>query len=106
MSIQDHTTQNTLFSTRDLIAVTKFEGSDIDEERDTERLRGQLLRVYELMRDGHWRTLNDISAATGDPHASVSAQLRHIRKPRNGGHRVDKRYLGNGLYEYRLVVNL
>lgn len=103
--IQDHTVQGNLFSTRHLIARTKFEGSDIDHARDTERLRGQLLRVYELMRDGTWRTLDQIAKATGDPHASVSAQLRHLRKPRNGSHTINKRYLSDGLYQYQLIEN-
>jgi len=38
--------------------------------------------VWLLMRDGHWRTLAEISAATGHPEASVSARLRQFRPDR------------------------
>jgi len=84
-----------------------FNGPDYDPRHDNVRLTGQILRVYTLMRDGQWRTLDEIAGSTGDPHASVSAQLRHLRKPRFGGHVVEKRPRGDrerGLWEYRLVV--
>lgn len=81
----------------------RFDGSDYDHSRDSGRLNGQLLRVWRAMSDGQWRGLAQISRITGDPTTSVSAQLRHLRKPRFGGHRVDKRYLGNGYYEYCLT---
>ena len=42
---------------------------------------------------------------TGDPEASVSAQLRHMRKERFGQHFVAREYLGNGLYSYALILN-
>jgi hypothetical protein len=56
------------------------------------------------MRDGEWRSLAEIERSTGDPPASVSAQLRHMRKPRFGAHIVSKRYAGDGLFLYRLTV--
>ena len=43
----------------------------------------------------------------GDPEASASAQLRHLRKPRFGSHTVEKRNRGArefGLWEYRLTL--
>jgi hypothetical protein len=46
-----------------------------------------------------------VARMTGDPEASVSAQLRHLRKPRFGGHTVERRYMSNGLYEYKLILN-
>ena len=58
------------------------------------------------MLDGRWRTLGDIATLTGYPEASISAQLRHLRKERFGRHRVEKRHAGNGLYEYRLLPPL
>jgi len=81
-----------------------FAGSDYDDSRDRRRLTGQIQRVYRLMSDGEWRTLDEIAQATGDPPASVSAQLRHLRKPRFGSHRVVKEHAGHGLYLYRLVA--
>ncbi len=83
----------------------RFAGDTYDPKHDDGRLTGQIARVFELMRDGYWRTLAEIEAATGDPQASISAQLRHLRKPRFGGHEVEKRSRGErerGLYEYRV----
>lgn len=81
----------------------KFNGSDYEHTRDSERLSQQHLRVRTLMSDGVWRTLDQISEVTGDPPASVSAQLRHLRKSRFGAYLVEKRYVENGLFEYRVL---
>ena len=83
----------------------RFNGSDYVPERDDARLTNQLKRIKALMSDGSWRTLNQISLETGDPPASVSAQLRHLRKRRFGEHTVNKHYVGSGLYEYQLILN-
>lgn len=80
-----------------------FDGEDYTPARDEARLTGQLARIWTLMRDGCWRTLPAIASATDDPPASVSAQLRHLRKPRFGGHTVERRYVDHGLYEYRVI---
>lgn len=61
-------------------------------------------RIWACMKDGEWRSLPAIAAATNDPEASISAQLRHFRKDRFGAHTVNKRYVANGLFEYQLVV--
>lgn len=83
----------------------RFAGSDYQPMRDDVRLTGQLLRVWELMRHGAWLSLTQIASRTGDPEASVSAQLRHLRKPRFGANTVEKVYVGNGLYRYRVTPN-
>ena len=83
----------------------RFNGDDYVASRDDIRLTGQLLRVWNFMCDGLWKTLPQIAEATGDPEASISAQLRHLRKPRFGGHTIEKQYITNGLYRYRLIVN-
>lgn len=83
----------------------RFDGDDYVPERDDPRLKGQIRRIYELMRDGQWRTLHEIERITLDPAASISAQLRHLRKKRFGGHTVEREYLGSGLYQYRLLLN-
>lgn len=80
----------------------RFDGADYIPARDDVRLTKQLERIFELMKDGRWRTLRDIAYATGDPEASISAQLRHLRKPRFGAWTVDKQHVENGLYEYRV----
>ena len=83
----------------------RFAGVDYQPVRDDVRLTGQLMRIWRVVKDGGWRSLSDIAAATGDPQASVSAQLRHLRKPRFGGHTVERKYLGGGLYLYRVIPN-
>ena len=81
----------------------RFDGDDYDDRRDRSRLVGQIKRVFEYVEDGEWRTVQQIAEATGDPETSVSAQLRNLRKARFGGHNVEKRHAGNGLYFYRLT---
>ena len=87
--------------------MNKFDGSDYEHEHDNVRLSGQIQRVYDAIKDGDWYTLDQINRITGDPHASVSAQLRNLRKERFGSHVVEKRYKGNrasGLWEYSLEI--
>lgn len=94
-----------LTNTHSLQNPQRFAGSDYVATRDDARLTGQLLRIWRVVQDGAWRTLAQISAATGDPPASVSAQLRHLRKARFGAHEVEKDYLGEGLYRYKVTPN-
>ena len=82
-----------------------FNGSDYNHERDGSRLSTQYWDLYNLMRDGERRTLNRIAIITGHPPASISAQLRHMRKVRFGSNTVNKHHLGKGLYEYELIIN-
>ena len=93
-----------LFTLDKLQPPFQFSGADYQPNRDDKRLTGQLLRIYEVMRDGRWRSLAEIEQATGDPQASISAQLRHLKKQRFGSHIIEKRYIKNGLYKYRLVL--
>ena len=64
--------------------MAKFNGAVYDPDYDDARLTKQIGRVYDCMKDGKWRTLQEISNITGDPVASISAQLRHLRKERFG----------------------
>jgi DNA-binding transcriptional regulator GbsR (MarR family) len=78
-----------------------FNGSDYIPIRDDAGLSRQIDRVYACMKDGKRRTLSQISQITGDPEASVSAQLRafeeaqvccpvpeHRRKEKQSGRRA------------------
>lgn len=90
----------------DYLENMKFNGAAYKPALDDARLTGQIQRVFNLMRDGQWRTLEEIAVITGDPQASVSAQLRHLRKTRFGGHTVKKQSRGqreHGLFEYQLI---
>lgn len=86
----------------------RFDGVTYDPARDADRLRRQLGRVYEVMADGRWRSLWEISRETGDPETSISAQVRNLRKARFGGYVVERRlrtWQGHsGTFEYRLLV--
>lgn len=84
----------------------RFAGADYIARRDDVRLGAQLAAIVALMRDGRWRTLEEISRATGAPPASASAQLRHATKPHHGGWRKERRHLGRGLFAYRLLPPL
>jgi len=56
----------------------------------------QLVAIRELMTRawgrGIWLTLGEIAEATEFAEASISAQLRHLRKAHNGGYHVEKRH--------------
>ena len=84
----------------------RFDGPAYERRFDQERLTGQMARIWTVMADRAWRTLSEIETETGDPPASISAQLRHLRKARFGAHTVERRARGdraNGLWEYRLL---
>lgn len=85
-------------------AATFFDGATYEPRLDLIRLNTQLGRVKHLMIDGRWRTLRSIAAQTGGSEASVSARLRDLRKPRNGGYNVERRRVADGLFEYRIAT--
>jgi len=79
------------------------------DKLDGERIKDQLERVRSLMSDERWRTLAEIAFDTGDPQASISAQLRHLRKERFGAFIVERRRRARagdqkkGTHEYRVL---
>jgi len=83
-----------------------IQGSDYDPKLDGVRLTGQMLRVFEYMRNGKWMTLFEIADSINEPESSVSAQMRNLRKDRNGNHTIEKQRRGeSGTWEYKLIVN-
>jgi hypothetical protein len=66
----------------------------------------QLWDPAQLAADSGWMTLRELAELTNYGEASISAQLRHLRKPQFGGYIVDKRRRGlarNGAWEYRIA---
>jgi len=85
-----------------------FSGADYSEARDKKRLGRQAVKIFNYMHNNGWQSLNAIAKATGEPSPSISAQLRAFRNPKfqpdDAIYEVDKRYVSNGLYEYKLIV--
>ena len=83
-----------------------FNGSDYIPALDHKRLTGQLARIYTVMIDGEWRSLREIANLTDAGEASISANLRNLRKEQFGYYLVNKQRRGepkNGLFEYQLL---
>lgn len=75
-------------------------------KRPLKPLVGQTERVYLALKPGAWLTLPELHAITEDPISSISAQIRHLRKPEFGSHTIKRRRRGpaeQGLFEYRLA---
>jgi len=93
-----------------------FSGATYVREVDEGRLTEQLRVVYRIMRDGQWRTVEELAAATGFKNSrSLEAQLRNLRKPQFGGYHKDQNPDGHmvcrrfrngirGLSEYRIML--
>jgi hypothetical protein len=80
-----------------------FDGpKDYQTQADEIRLTGQLLRVYNAMKDGAWLAVHNVAQVLREPETSVSAQIRNLRKAKHGGHIVERKREGN-LSFYRLV---
>jgi hypothetical protein len=78
-------------------------GPTYDPALDEPRLTTQLERVKAYLSTHQWYTLAEIEAYTGYPQASISSQMRHLRKPKFGGYLVTKRRRTTGTWEYRLM---
>lgn len=78
-------------------------GAEVGAARATIRRRADAMRQYEsqlaairkvmtrAVGHGSWLTLSEIAKATEFGEASISAQLRHLRKREHGRYRVEKR---------------
>ena len=86
--------------------MTRTFGPDYDDELDGPRISKQHEAIRDFMlRVDDWKTLAEIECRLGYPQASISAQLRHLRKERFGGHIVEKRrrHSEGGTWEYRVT---
>jgi len=77
-------------------------GPAYDEKLDGKRIATQMETIRKYMPDAGWQTLAEIESALGYPQASISAQLRHLRKKKFGSCIVEKRRRTRGTWEYRL----
>ena len=79
-----------------------FDGETYDDERDGARLHRQLEAVRRVMARGEWLTLKELARRVGGSEPSVSARLRDLRKARFGRHTIARRYVGEGVWRYRM----
>ena len=93
------------------MAGTTTFGPAYDERVDGARVRRQMqdIRDYMVYLSNYsepfaWRTLAEISKALAYPEASVSAQLRHLRKEQFGGYRMEKRRRTKRTWEYAVFL--
>lgn len=89
----------------------KIDGFAYEPDLDEERLRTQMRQVFSILKSTYdWLTVEQISNIMGErfdvqaPEASVSAQIRNLRKRANGGYLIRGRYRkGARIYEYKLI---
>lgn len=78
-----------------------FDGETFDPERDYYRLKGQLKRVYDVMKEGALLSYAEIAARTNDPEPSIAARIRDFRKM---GLEVRSVNMGGGTWKYALSI--
>jgi len=77
----------------------------VESMKTHDRLNTLWYRVFNLMKDGKWRTLMEISQRTGGTQTWVSARLRDCRKTGFGNHKVHRAEEAPGLFRYQLELN-
>ncbi len=85
-----------------------LDGVTYEPARDGARLSRQLELVEAIMKDGQWHTMADIygkflGRGMGASEAGISARLRDLRKPKFGGHTIEREYVADGVWRYRMV---
>jgi hypothetical protein len=72
-----------------------------------EKLQRHLRPLKSILNKAGWLTLSEIDYRLQtkgvyiEPQ-SISARLRDLRKDEHGSHIVERRYVGDGVFEYRL----
>ena len=66
----------------------RIEASPVILRKQREVIRDVMLSAGQC---ATWLTLDELAKLTHYPPASISAQLRHLRKPKNGAYEVVKR---------------
>jgi hypothetical protein len=79
-------------------------GATFDANLDGKRLTSQLEKVKAAMKGGAWWTLAKLAQTVEGSEAGVSARLRDLRRPENGGHTVKRERVKGGLWRYRLEM--
>ena len=85
---QDEMAEEGARAVADAIEAQVSESSGEEDETQLAAIRELMQRSFAR---GIWLTLGEIAEVTEFAEASISAQLRHLRKPHHGRHRVEKR---------------
>ena len=73
-------------------------------EEDVPRILTQFDELLNIMLYRGWFTLSRLHDLTGIPEASISAQIRHMKKPQFGSYIVNKRrMLNSAIWEYQCL---
>ena len=81
-----------------------FDGETYDKDKDQVRLSRQIDKVQHFLEGNDYVTLDEISSATGIKNmSSISARIGDLRKDRHGNRVVDRKYISDGLYSYKLM---
>ena len=78
-------------------------GPAYEEAKDGKRIKKQHEVIRDFMLENtNWFTLAELHSLLQYPEASISAQLRHLRKEKFGSYKVDKRRRTVGTWEYHI----
>jgi len=78
---------------------------DFFDAKHDAKLQDALSRQFYIMLKGNWHRLHELADELGILETTVSANMRIFRRKTHGRHTVNKRYVGNGLWEYQLEIN-
>lgn len=74
-------------------------GKTFVEKRDRKRISNQCRKVWGVVSDGRWHTLEQIKSLTGASEASISARIRDLKNKHKCAY--EKVYVAKGLWRYR-----
>ena len=72
-----------------------------EEKKKYHKRRGMSERILDVLSDGHWHSVQEVSKRIGYLETGTSAGIRTLRKKNYGRKNVIGKWLG-GVYHYRL----
>jgi ribosomal protein S25 len=67
-------------------------------------LKGSHKKVYDVMSNGKWITIETLADRTGMTGSGASACMRNLRMEKFGSFIVERQHVKGTLYKYRLVL--
>lgn len=81
-----------------------FHGKGVKTAKDEQRLASLYDRVFEVVKDGRWRTCAEIQALTGGEKESINRMLRYMDDPFVGRHHKNSRIRSGNLWEHQILA--